>query len=61
MLTTTIVANKITPGTVRFAEPDVPESERPLSIYLPNETLEGLGVKDIEIGVTAIKLTLESA
>lgn len=63
MLTTTLVADKETPGTIRFTEPDVTDGlEKPLTIYLRKETVADLfGGAVAEIGVTAIKLTLDRA
>jgi hypothetical protein len=62
MLTTTLVADKETPGTIRFMEPDVPAEGRPLSIYLRKEMVEGLfGSTAVELGVTSVKLTLDRA
>ena len=59
-LTTTLVADKETPGTFRFMEPDVPADEKPLSIYLQKEMVESL-FSEVELGITAIKLTLAAA
>jgi len=54
-----LVADKVTPGTVRFTEPEATVGERPLSIYLPNEVVEAV-VGDAMIG-TPITLTLGRA
>jgi len=61
-ITTTLVADKETPGTIRFMEPDVTDGlEKPLSIYLRKEMVEHLVGSEVEIGVTAVKLTLDRA
>ena len=66
-MVTTLVADKVTKGTVRFTEPDVPEDERPLSIYLPKAVVENLSfpviieTQDDLDGTQAVKLTIERA
>lgn len=61
-ITTTLAVDKVTPGTLRFTEPDVPEGERPLSIYLPKEMAESIGVTAEAADTTVrIKLTIERA
>jgi hypothetical protein len=57
VLTAKLVADKVTPGAVRFTEPDV--EDRPLSIYLRKEQVEALGATP-DVG-TEITLTLETA
>jgi len=57
--TVTLVSDKVTPGTVRFMEPDVTEGDRPLSIYPPKERVESLGLEADE--GTTLKLTVERA
>ena len=42
MIQTTLVADKVTKGAVRFAEPDASTAEGKLSIYLRKEMVEEL-------------------
>lgn len=58
-LKVTLVADKVTPGTVRFTEPEGEGRERPLSIYLPKVEVEALGLP-VEEGIS-ITLTIERA
>jgi len=60
-ITTTLDPDKETPGTIRFTEPDTVEGERPLSIYLPKETIEALGLTTEDGKTASIKLTIERA
>ena len=58
-ITTTLVADKETPGTIRFTEPNVSTEDKPLTIYLRKEMVTRLGLPaPVELGVTAVKLTL---
>jgi uncharacterized Zn finger protein (UPF0148 family) len=60
-ITTTLDPDKETPGTIRFTEPDAVEGERPLSIYLPKEIIEALGLTTEDGATASIKLTIERA
>jgi hypothetical protein len=58
-LTTTLDQDRVTPGTVRFTEPVAALGERPLSIYLPKEAVEYLGIEVDDAATASIKLTIE--
>lgn len=58
-ITTTLVADKVTKGAVRFAEPEALMGETPLSIYLRKEMVEALGLVAEEGSI--LKLTLDRA
>jgi len=56
-ITTTLVADKVTKGAVRFTEPEALMGDTPLSIYLRKEMVEALGL-EAEEG-KAVKITLD--
>ena len=58
-ITTTLVADKVTKGAVRFAEPEATIGETPISIYLRNEMVEFLGRDPVDPPL--VKLTIELA
>jgi hypothetical protein len=57
-ITTTLVADKVTKGAVRFAEPEATIGETPISIYLRNEMIEFMGRSPED--APAITLTIVS-